>query len=136
VFKLKKSNFPRVEFAPDTEKSTAENIKLLEQYIKDKEMQLISLFNRDELITEILIKNGFKLNYTLSKQEIFNKNEILLATDGNKETLICLDIIIANETVEYFKTHINQKLIVLERALNTTKKWNLKHSMGDKFNAF
>jgi len=136
VFKLQKSNFPRVEFAPDPEKSEEENIELLKKYIKDKEAQLVSAFNKDELITEILIKNGFKLNYTLTKQEVFKKNEILLATDGDKETLICLDVIIADETVEHFKTHTDQKLIVLERALDTTKKWNLKHAMGDKFNAF
>jgi len=41
-----------------------------------------------------------------------------------------------NETVVHFKTHTNQKLIVLERAIDTTKKWNLKHVIGDKFNAF
>ncbi len=136
VFKLQKSNFPRVEFAPDPEKTEEENIELLKKYIKDKEAQLVSAFNRDELITEILIKNGFKLNYTLTKQEEFKKNEILFATDGDKETLICLDVVIADETVEHFKTHTDQKLIVLERALDTTKKWNLKHTMGDKFNAF
>ena len=136
VFKLQKSNFPRVEFAPDPEKTEEENIELLKKYIKDKEAQLVNAFNRDELVTEILIKNGFKLNYKLTKQEEFKKNEILLATDGDKETLICLDVIITDETVEYFKTNIDQKLIVLERALDTTKKWNLKHAMGDKFNAF
>ncbi len=136
VFKLQKSNFPRVEFAPDPEKTEEENIELLKQYIKDKEAQLVNAFNRDELITEILIKNGFKLNYTLTKQAKFKKNEMLFATDGDKETLICLDVIIADETVEYFKINIDQKLIVLERALDTTKKWNLKHAMGDKFNAF
>ncbi|WP_438712707.1 hypothetical protein ACSTS3_10870 [Aquimarina muelleri] len=58
------------------------------------------------------------------------------ATYGDKETLICLDVIIIDETVEYFKENIDQKLVVLERALDTTKKWNLKHAMGDKFNAF
>jgi len=136
VFKLQKSNFPRVEFAPDPEKTEEENIELLKKYIKDKEAQLVNAFNRDELITEILIKNGFKLNYRLTKQVEFKSNEILLATDGDKETLICLDVIIADETVAHFKTNINQKLIVLERALDTTKKWNLKHAMGDKFNAF
>lgn len=136
VFKLKKSNFPRVEYAPDPEKSDEENIELLKKYIRDKEAQLVTAFNRDELITEILIKNGFKLNYTLTKQEEFKKNEILLASDEDKETLICLDVTIEDETVEYFKTHTDQKLIVLERALDTTKKWNLKHAMGDKFNAF
>ncbi len=143
VFKLVKSNFPRVEFAPDPEKSEEENIELLKKYIKGKEAQLVSAFNREELITEILLKNGFKLNYTLSKQEEFKKNEILFATDGEpaspsggKETLICLDVVIANETVEHFKTHIDQKFICLERALDTTKKWNLKHFMGEKFKAF
>jgi len=136
VFKLQKSNFPRVEFAPDPEKTEQENIDLLKKYIKEKEAQLVSAFNKEELITEILIKNGFKLNYTLNKQEEFKKNEILFATDGDKETLICLDVIIADETIEHFKTNTDQKLIVLERALDTTKKWNLKHAMGDKFKAF
>ena len=136
VFKLQKSNFPRVEFAPDPEKTPAENIELLKKYIKDKETQLVNAFNRDELVTEILIKNGFKLNYAVTKQSAFKKNDILFATDGEKETLICLDVIIADETVEHFKTHTDQKLIVLEQALDTTKKWNLKHAMGDKFNAF
>jgi adenine-specific DNA-methyltransferase len=136
VFKLVKSNFPRVEFAPDPEKTEEANIELLKKYITDKEAQLVSAFNRGELITEILIKNGFKLNYTLSKQEQFKKNEILFATDGEKETLICLDVIIHDTTVEYFKTHIDQKFICLERALDTTKKWNLKHYMGEKFKAF
>lgn len=136
VFKLVKSNFPRVEFAPDPEKTTEENIELLKKYIRDKEAQLIAAFNRDELVTEILIKNGFTLNYTLTKQEEFKKNEIFFATDGEKETLICLDISIDMETVEHFKKHNTQKFICLERALDTTKKWNLKHYMGDKFKAF
>ncbi len=80
-----------------------------------------SAFNKDELITEILIKNGFKLNYALTKQEEFKKNEILFVTDGDKETLICLDVLIAEETEEYFKTHSDQNLIVLECALGTKK---------------
>ena len=136
VFKLQKSNFPRVEFAPDPEKSEEENIELLKKYIKEKEAQMVNPFNKDELITEILIKNGSKLNYTLTKKETFKNNEIVLASDGDKETLICLDETISNETVAYFKTHTDQKLIVLERALDTTKKWNLKHYMGEKFKAF
>lgn len=136
VFKLTKSNFPRVEYAPDPEKSDEENVEALKKYIADKEAQLITAFNRDELITEILIKNGFKLNYTNTQQDQFKKNEIFLASDGEKETLLCLDGTLSDKTVEYFKTHTNQKLIVLERALDTTKKWNLKHYMGDKFKAF
>jgi len=69
VFKLVKSNFPRVEFAPDPEKTDEENIELLKKYIRDKEAQLVSAFNRDELLTEILLKNNFTLNYKTIKQE-------------------------------------------------------------------
>lgn len=136
VFKLQKSNFPRVNYAPNPELTNEENIELFEKYIREKEAQLVNVFNKNNIITEILLKNGFRLNYTLTKQKVFKHNEIYLAEDDNKSTLICIDASIANETVAYFKTHTDQKLIVLERALDTTKKWNLKHYMKDKFKAF
>jgi len=136
VFKLVKSNFPRVEWAPDPNKTTEENIETLKKYIRDKEAQLVTPFNRDELITEILLKNGFSLNYKIEKQNEFKNNEIFLASDGKKETLICLDHTIDMETVEHFKNNIAKKFICLERSLDTTKKWNLKHYLGDKFKAF
>lgn len=136
VFKLQKSNFPRVDFAPDPELDDVANLELLKKYIADKESQLVNVFNKEELMTEILLKNNFLLNYKTVPQLQFKKNEILLATDGEKETLICLDVSIDLDTVEYFKTNIDRKLICLERALDTTKKYNLKHYLGDKFNAF
>lgn len=136
VFKLQKSNFPRVEFAPDPELSDAENLVLLKKYIADKESQLVNAFNKEELMTEILLKNNFSLNYKTAVQTEFKKNEIILAFDDEKETLICLDVSIDLDTVEYFKTNTEQKFICLERALDTTKKYNLKHYLGDKFNAF
>ena len=135
VFKLAKSNFPRVEWAPDVDKTDEENIASLKKYIADKEAQLVKAFNRDELLTEILLKKGFQLNYKADKQDQFKKNEILLATDGIKETLICLDVAIDAETVEHFKKYTDKKFICLERALDTTKKYNLKHYLGDMFNA-
>lgn len=136
VFKLVKSNFPRVEWAPDPEKTTEQNIETLKKYIRDKEAQLVTAFNRDELMTEILLKNGFTLNYKTEKQKQFKENEIFLATDGEKEMLICLDGEIHMDTVEYFKKNTEKKFICLERSLDTTRKWNLKHYLGDRFNAF
>ena len=136
VFKLQKSNFPRVDFAPDPELDDVAYLELLKKYIADKESQLVNAFNKEELMTEILLKNNFSLNYTGIPQEQFTKNEIVFANDGEKETLICLDVSIAPETVDYFKANTNQKFICLERALDTTKKYNLKHYLGDKFNAF
>ena len=136
VFKLAKSNFPRVDFAPNPEKTDSENVELLKKYIADKEAQLVNAFNREELLTEILLKKGFNLNYTTELQPQFTKNEILLAQDGERETLISLDVTIADETIEYFKTHTSQKFICLERALDTTKKYNLKHYLGELVDVF
>jgi len=136
VFKLQKSNFPRTEFAPDINKTEKENVELLKKYISIKEAQMVTAFNKDELITEILIKKGYELNYTVTKKEEFKKNELFHVTDAIKETLICLDGSLDKETVEYFKQNPKENLIVLERALDTTKKWNLKHYMGDNFVAF
>ena len=136
VFKLAKSNFPRVDFAPDPTKTDAENVELLKKYIAEKEAQLVNAFNREELLTEILLKKGFNLNFTTEQQSEFTKNEILLAKDSEKETLICLDVTIAPETVEYVKTNKDQKFICLERALDTTKKYNLKHYLGDLVDVF
>ena len=136
VFKLVKSNFPRTEWAPDVDKTDEENIAALRKYIDDKEAQLITAFNREELLTEILLKNGYQLNYNRTKQEQFKKNDIFFATDGIKQTLICLDVVIDKETVEHFKKHTDKKFICLERALDTTKKYNLKHYLGNLFNAF
>lgn len=136
VFKLSKSNFPRVEFAPNPEKTDEENVEDLKKYISEKESQLVNAFNREELLTEILVKRGFNLNYKTIPQPQFTKNDILLATDGNKEAFITLDVVIAEETVNYFKENISLKFICLERALDTTKKFNLKHYLGEMFDAF
>ena len=56
--------------------SHAHDVTVDSVYLSEKEAQLISMFNEKELVTEVLIKNGFLLNYTLTKQEEFKKNKI------------------------------------------------------------
>ena len=136
VFKLGKSHFPRVEFAPDPDQTEAENIELLKQYIRDKEATFHIQWERDTVLDEVLLKNGFMLDYTLEKRPEFTNNEVFLAKDAHKESLICLDATIAPETVDHFKKHPEHFFICLELALDTTKKWNLKHHLGDKLKAF
>ena len=135
VFTLAKSAFPRVEFAPDPAKTEAENIELLKQYIRDKEATFDLTFDKDKVLDEVLLKNGFMLDYTLTRQPGFNKNEVLLAKDAHKESLVCLDAKLEPETVDHFKTHKDKFFICLELALDTTKKWNLKHNLGEKLKA-
>ncbi|HYJ07111.1 MAG TPA: site-specific DNA-methyltransferase [Chthoniobacterales bacterium] len=136
VFKLAKSNFPRVEFAPDPDKTEAENIELLKQYIREKEATFHMQWERETVLDEVLLKNGFMLDYTLTPRPEFTKNEVFLAKDAHKESLICLDARIAPETVDHFKNHTEHFFICLELALDTTKKWNLRHHLGDKLKAF
>jgi adenine-specific DNA-methyltransferase len=135
VFKLAKSAFPRVEFAPDPDKTEAENIELLKQYIREKESSFHLQFERDKVLDEVLLKSGFMLDYTLAHQPEFTKNEVFLAKDAHKEALVCLDSKLEPETVDQFKTHPDQFFICLELALDTTRKWNLKHHLGEKLKA-
>ncbi len=136
VFKLAKSNFPRVEFAPDPDKTESENIELLKDYIHEKEATFHMQWDRATVMDEVLLKNGFMLDYTLTPQPQFTKNEVFLAKDAHKESLICLDLKLDAATVDHFKTHTEHFFICLELALDTTKKWNLKHHLGDKLKAF
>lgn len=136
VFTLSKSSFPRTDFAPDPTKNEEENLALFHNYIQEKERQLSIAFNDEELITEILIKQGFMLTYKLEKQDRFTQNTVYWATDGEKEAYITVDANLNYETVEYFMQHTDKKFICIERALDTTKKFNLKEKMQDKFYAF
>lgn len=132
VYTLAKSAFPRVEFAPDPAKTEAENIELLKQYIREKEATFHLQFEKDKVLDEVLLKNGFMLDYTLTRQPEFKKNEVFLAKDAYKQSLVCLDAKLQPETVDHFKTDKDQFFICLELALDTTKKWNLKHNLGEK----
>lgn len=136
VFTLSKSSFPRTDFTPNPTKNEEENLALFHDYIKEKESQLTLVFNEEELITEILIKQGFMLTYKLEKQASFTQNTVYWATDGKKEAYITVDANLNDETVEYFMQHTDKKFICIERALDTTKKFNLKEKMQEKFFAF
>ena len=136
VFKLAMSNFPRVLFELDPKLDEAGNLARLQQYINEKERQLFNTFDEAHLLTEIIIKRGFNLNYVATKAEQFTKNNVLWVTDGNKKAFVCLDDKLADESVAYFSKNTSEHFICLERALDTTKKWNLKHAMGQLFFAF
>lgn len=132
VYTLAKSRFPRVEFAPDPDKTEVENVEALKSYIADKESSFHIQLDKEPVRDEVLLKQGFMFDYTLTPQPEFTKNEVVLVRDSHKESLLCLDAVIAPETVDYFQTHKDRFFICLELALDTTKKWNLKHHLADK----
>lgn len=135
VYRLTKSHFPRAEFQPNPNKTDEENVELLKQYIDEKEASFQITFDQDDVFDEVLLKHGFKLNYKLTKQEGFGSNAVYLVEEGDRKAYICLDTTIASETIDFFKTHTDITFICLERALDTTKKWNLNHNLGERLKA-
>jgi adenine-specific DNA-methyltransferase len=135
VYRLTKSYFPRAEFQPDPDKSNEENVALLKQYIAEKEASFHMAFEQDQVFDEVLLKHGFKLDYKLTEQEEFSKNAVYLVEESDRKAYICLDTNIAEETIDFFKTHTGTMFICLERALDTTKKWNLNHTLGERLKA-
>jgi adenine-specific DNA-methyltransferase len=135
VYRLTKSNFPRAEFVPDPDKSEEENVKALEQYIAEKESSFQMTLDGDTILDEVLLKHGFPLDYAASKQEQFSNNTVYLAEHGGRRAYVCLDPSLDDDTIDYFKKNTDTTLICLERALDTTKKWNLNHSLGERLKA-
>jgi adenine-specific DNA-methyltransferase len=136
VFTLQKSYFPRTEWTPVVGMSEEEKLASLRAYIAEKESQQTFDYDRDKLLTEVLIKEGFKLTYKAVKRADFTDNEVYDVTDGNKQAVVCLDTSLNDKTVRQLRKLIDKKVVVIERALDTTKKWNLHNSLGEKFRAF
>ena len=73
-----------------------------------------------------------------SKEQVdsFKKNKVYHIKDDYKECLICMELNIEKETLKELENHKDKLFICLERSLDTTMKWNLKHLLGDKLIAF
>ena len=136
VYKLAKSNFPRVDFEPDPIKTEEENLSLLNKYIAEKESLFLAMVDVKNIFDEVLLKNGFMLNYSKVKADGFSKNNVYQIKDDFKECLICMDMTVQKETFKQLEPFKEKIFICLERALDTTMKWNLKHLLGDKLIAF
>ncbi len=131
VYKLSKSNFPRVDFAPDPGKSEEENLALFDKYLEESENLLSLQLDSGSLLDEVLLKNGFMLDYTKTKENQYSKNTVYRVKDKYKECLITIDDSLEKDTVELVKELKDEVFICLNRALDSSKKWNLKHYLGD-----
>jgi len=136
VYKLAKSNFPRIDFTPDPAKTDEDNLNLLEQYIEEKEAMFLAMIDEKNIFDEVLLKKGFMLNYSKNQVDSFKKNKVYHIKDDYKECLICMELNIKKETLNELENYKDILFICLERSLDTTMKWNLKHLLGDKLIAF
>ena len=135
VYRLAKSRFPRTEFEPDPEKTDEENLEALDAYIRDKEAAFLMTFDRDDILQEVLLKNGFMLDVKTEALADFTENVVFRARDSQKEATVCLDYDLKEQTIAKLKG-VEGIFICLEQALNTTKKWNLRVEFGERLVAF
>ena len=135
VFRLAKSRFPRTEFLPDPKKTDEENLELLDVYIREKEAAFLMTFDRDDILQEVLLKNGFMLDVQTETLTDFTENAVFRAWDSQKEATVCLDYDLKEQTIAKLKG-MEGIFICLEQALNTTKKWNLRAEFGERLVAF
>lgn len=132
LFELSKSHFPQNTFNSDPEKSEAENLKALEDHLQAAAQ--LRLFGDDgfhSVVTEIALKNGFGLFYTLERLEALSKNTVYRMQGNDKDAILCLDGELQGETLEALKAYSDNQLIVLKAALDTTKKFELQTAFQD-----
>ena len=96
----------------------------------------LAMIDEKNIFDEVLLKNGFMLNYSKTQEAAFSKNNVFRVKDSFKECLICMDMAIDKQTLKDLEAHKESIFICLERSLDTTMKWNLKHLLGDKLIAF
>ena len=135
VYRLAKSRFPRTEFAPDPEKTDEENLEALDVYIREKETAFLMTFDLEELLQEVLLKNGFMLDVKTKGLAEFTENVVFRAWDAQKEATVCLDYDLNEQTIAKLKG-MKGKFICLEQALDSTRKWNLRIEFGERLVAF
>ena len=135
VYNLAKSHFPRTEFVPDPERTDEENLEALDAYIREKEAAFLMTFERDDMLQEVLLKNGFMLDVKTEALTEFTDNAVFRAWDSQKEAIVCLDYDLKEQTIAKLKG-MEGIFVCLEQALNTTKKWNLRVEFGERLVAF
>jgi adenine-specific DNA-methyltransferase len=137
IFKLANSSFPHNSFQYDQQKSEGENLKALEDHLQAAAQ--LRLFGDDGfpiVVTEIALKNGFGLFYTLERLEGFSKNTVYRILGNDKDAILCLDGELTGETIEALKAYRDHQLMVLKGALDTTKKFELQTAFKDNLWVF
>lgn len=134
VFKQFYSHFPENTWKPDPNKSNEENQELFKQYLersKERNLKLFDDFEFEPVLYEILLKQGFELTFELQEANQFTKNKVNIAKDSERQTYICLDKRLEQETVDMLlENHTNDRFICIENALDTTNKWKLSKALG------
>ena len=120
LFRLAPSNYKAWE------NYTGTDVKQLEQLFKAD--SLMPNWKEDDLLTEIMLLEGFPLDSKIELLPQFKKNKIKkISSDFRDNTLyICLDKDIVKETIEILKLNDKERFICLDSAIDDQSKIRLE----------
>lgn len=123
VFRLNKSNFVKYTPVEGQDKSAQD---LLFAELENQVTPLVSGWKPENVLTEIILRQGFALDYSKEKLSDFTKNTVYKIKDApdavsKKITLyVCLDNNIAEETIKTLSLGDDEKFICLDSAIDDT----------------
>lgn len=127
VLRFDQSNFKLID------PSEIENVDNLNLFFSESSNPLILNWKKENLISELLLLEGFPLTSTMTYLEDFHDNELynISAPDWcTHELYICLDAEIHNNTIRHLEMAEDDIFICLDSALTD----ELKVRIQDKFN--
>lgn len=103
------------------------DVKKLELAFEKFESPLIDNWKEDDLLTEVVLIEGFPLDCTIKKEEVYRKNKVLAVTSDFHEhrLLICLDKKVSAETIKALQLNDDDIFICLDNAITDEQKITL-----------
>ena len=121
VYRLQNSNF--VKYTPVEGQDEDSQNKLFEEFEKNQ-IPLVQGWKTENVLTEIILKQGFALDCTKEKVDSFKKNTIWKITDSADavskkiKLYVCLDNSIEEETIKNLTLNDDEKFICLDAAID------------------
>ncbi len=121
VYRLQKSNFEK--YTP-VEGQTEESKNMLFQELENNLIPLVNGWKPENVLTEIILRQGFALDCTKEKLDTFKKNKIWKITDANDavskkiKLYVCLDNVINEDTIKALTLGDDEKFICLDSAID------------------
>jgi len=121
VFQIASSNFK------SWTNYSGKDLKHVEDLFTQHESSLVDDWNLENLLTEILLLEGFPLDSKIEKSKAFRKNSVEVATSDSCEhaLYICLDKKVENETIQSLELGDNDVFICLDNAVTDQDKVRL-----------
>ena len=121
VYRLQNSNF--VKYTPVEGQDEDSQNKLFDEFEKNQ-IPLVNGWKAENVLTEIILKQGFALDCTKEKVDSFKKNTIWKIIDSADavskkiKLYVCLDNFIEEETIKNLTLNDDEKFICLDAAID------------------